>query len=404
MIMYTPSYELLKKYADILVKFALRSGEWIKKDDVVFIHIPECAKPFYLPLQKAVLEAWAHPIIEYLPDGVAKHFFDHANDDQIVFYPHHFLHGKVEQMHHVISIIAEADKYELKWVDPKKLAARTHSRKEYFDRRTKKENEGNMTWTLGLYWTQAMADEANMTLEEYRDEIIKACYLDFNDPIAEWEKTNKRQEKIKKTLNDMNIEWVNIKWEDADLNIKIWANRQRLWWSGRNIPSFEIFTSPDWKWTDGWIRFNQPLYRYGQIIKWVELKFKDWVIIDYDAKENKEMLKSMIEIPWANKLWEFSLTDGRMSHITKFMWETLYDENMWGEFGNTHIAIGRAYDDTYKGDITNMTEKELEDLWFNKSTEHTDIVSTTNRIVTATLGDDSKIVIYKDGQFQFDID
>jgi len=115
---------------------------------VIFVQIPECAKPFYLPLQKSILEAGAHPIMEYLPDGVAKHFFDYANDDQIVFYPNHFLHGKVEQMTHVISIIAEADKHELEGVDPKKLAARRHSHKEYFDRRNKKENEGKMTRTL----------------------------------------------------------------------------------------------------------------------------------------------------------------------------------------------------------------------------------------------------------------
>ena len=149
--MYQPSYELLKKYADVLVKFALRSGEWVKKDDVVFVQIPECAKPFYLPLQKAILEVGAHPIMEYLPDGVAKHFFEHANDDQIVFYPSHFFHGKVEQMTHVISVIAEADKYELKDIDPKKMAARIHSRKAYKDKRQKKEMDGKMTRTLGVY-------------------------------------------------------------------------------------------------------------------------------------------------------------------------------------------------------------------------------------------------------------
>jgi leucyl aminopeptidase (aminopeptidase T) len=99
-------------------------------------------------LQKAILEVGAHPIMEYLPDGVSKHFFDHANDDQIVFYPSHFLHGKVEQMTHVISVIAEADKHELREVDPKKLAARIHSRKEYKERRVKKEMDGKMTWTL----------------------------------------------------------------------------------------------------------------------------------------------------------------------------------------------------------------------------------------------------------------
>jgi aminopeptidase len=58
------------------------------------------------------------------------------------------------------------------------------------------------------------------------------------------------------------------------------------------------------------------------------LKFENGLIVDYDAKENKELLKEMINIPNANKVGEFSLTDGRFSHITKFMGETLYDENM----------------------------------------------------------------------------
>lgn len=164
----------------------------------------------YLPLQKAILEAGAHPIFEYLPDGVAKHFFEHANDDQIVFYPSHFLHGKVEQMTHVISIIAEADKHELKDIDPKKIAAKINSRREYVDKRTKKEMDGKMTWTLGLYGTQAMADEAKMSLKEYRDEIIKACYLNYDDPITEWKNTVKNIETIKNKLNALPIEYVHV--------------------------------------------------------------------------------------------------------------------------------------------------------------------------------------------------
>lgn len=111
------------------------------------MQLPECAKPFYLPLQKSILEAGAHPIFEYFPDGVSRHFYENANDEQIAFYPHHYLHGKVDQMTHVISIIAEYDKYELKGVDPQKMATRIQSRKEYIRRRTQKELEGKMTWT-----------------------------------------------------------------------------------------------------------------------------------------------------------------------------------------------------------------------------------------------------------------
>ncbi|MFA6256220.1 MAG: aminopeptidase [Candidatus Absconditabacterales bacterium] len=397
--MYTPSPEILKKYADILVKFALRGGKGAKAGETIFVQIPECAKPFYLPLQKAILEIGAHPIMEYLPDGVTKHFFDHANDDQIVYYPSHFFHGKVEQMTHVISVIAEADKHELKDIDPKKIAARIHSRKEYKEKRMKKEMDGKMTRTLGLYGTQAMADEARMSLEEYRQEIIKACYLDFDDPIAERKKTVKNIEIIKNALNALPIEYVHITGEDADLKIKIGTNRQRLGGGGHNIPSFEIFTSPDWRETNGRIRFNQPLYHFGQIIKDIYLKFEHGVIVDFDASENKEGLKEMISIPNANKVGEFSLTDERFSHITKFMGETLYDENMGGAEGNTHIAIGSAYNETFTGDASKLTEKDLENLGFNQSAEHTDIISTKKRTVTATLSDGTKKVIYQNGQF-----
>jgi len=397
--MYTPSPEILKKYADVLVKFALRWGKWANKDETIFVQIPECAKLFYLPLQKAVLEAGAHPIMEYLPDGVAKHFFDHANDDQIVYYPSEFFHGKVEQMTHVISIIAEADKHELKDIDPKKLAARMASRKPYKEKRIKKELDGKMTRTLGLYGTEAMAQEAGMSLEEYRNEIINACYLDAEDPIDERKKTIASIEYIKNKLNNLNIERVHVEGEDADIKIKIWSNRQRLggWW--RNIPSFEIFTSPDRRGTQWWMRFNQPLYRYGKVIRDVYIRFENGVIVEFDASQNKDMLAEMVKIENANKLGEFSLTDSRHSRITKFMGETLYDENMGGLEGNTHIAIWSAFNEVFKGDASKFTEKDLEELGFNQSAEHTDIVSTKRRKVTATLADGTTKVIYENGQF-----
>ncbi|HCB51100.1 TPA: hypothetical protein DEP21_00705 [Patescibacteria group bacterium] len=129
--------------------------------------------------------------------------------------------------------------------------------------------------------------------------------------------------------------------------MKIGSDRQWLGGSGRNIPSFEVFTSPDYRETNGWIRFNQPLYRYGQKVDGIFLKFEKGEVVEFDAKEGKELLTEIFEIPGAKFLGEFSLTDGRHSHITKCMGETLYDENMGGQFGNTHIAIGRAYEETY---------------------------------------------------------
>jgi len=338
-------------------------------------------------------------MMEYLPDGVSKHFFEHANDDQIVFYPAHFLHGKVAQMDHIISIVAEADMYELKGVNPKKLTARRHSRKEYMDRRREKEHAGKHSWTIWMYWTPAMAKEAKLSLKEYRNQIIKACYLDYKDPVVQWNKTSKYIEKIQKWLDKMKIEYIHVTWPDADLQVKIWADRK--WLGGRwvNIPSFEIFTSPDCRETEGRVKFNQPLYVYGQMIKWIELHFRKWVVTKFSAKENQKLLKELIAIPNANRLWEFSLTDGRISHITKFMWETLYDENMGGKYGNMHVALWASYNDARVGNVAKLSKKQAEKIWFNDSAEHKDIVSTAPKTVTAILKDGSKRVIYKDGQF-----
>ncbi len=159
--------------------------------------------------------------MEYLPDGVSKHFFEHASDDQITYYPQHYLHGKVKQLTHLIQIIAEADKYELVDTDPKKIAARVSSRLKFRQERDKKEMAGKLSRNISMYGTQAMADDVGMSLEEYRNEIIKACYLDYDDPVAQWKKINAEIDIIKNKLNQLKIQSVHIVSKDADLKIKI---------------------------------------------------------------------------------------------------------------------------------------------------------------------------------------
>jgi aminopeptidase len=186
---------------------------------------------------------------------------------------------------------------------------------------------------------------------------------------------------------------------DANLWIKLGDQRQWLGGSGRNIPSFELFTSPDWRGTDGWIRFNQPLYRYGNKITGVQLWFQNGLVIKSKAATNEKLLKEMVATKDANKIGEYSLTDKRFSRITKFMAETLFDENMGGPFGNTHLALGMSYRDTYTGDVSKLTTKQAKELGFNDSSVHTDIVSTSPRTVTAHLKNGKEKIIYQQGQF-----
>jgi aminopeptidase len=103
--------------------------------------------------------------------------------------------------------------------------------------------------------------------------------------------------------------------------------------------------------------------------------------------------------PGAARIGEYSLTDGRHSRITRFMANTLFDENRGGPTGNTHLALGQAYEEMFTGDVANTTREQFAALGFNHSSIHVDIISTSDRHVTATLRDGSTVPIYAGGQF-----
>jgi aminopeptidase len=398
--MYTPPAETLAKYADILINFALNSGEGVKPGEVVLVRVPECAKPFYAPLRDAVIKAGAHPIMQFMADGVEiKNVFEYSSDEQLDFFPGLYWKGIIDQIDHAVMVLADADMHEMEGIDPKKIMRRSMALQPYMKWREAKEAAGKFTWTLGLYGTPAMAAEVEMSEEEYWEQITRACFLDEADPLAKWREVQTELERVRGALNAMHIDKVHIEAEGIDLWVGLGAERQWLGGSGRNIPSFELFISPDWRRTEGEIAFSQPLYHYGNKMDGIRLVFKNGVIVESSATLNEPLLKEMISAPNADKLGEFSLTDSRMSRITKLMAETLYDENIGGPFGNTHVAVGNAYKDSFPGDQASVTHERWAELGYNESAVHTDIISTADRTVTAYLPDGSTKVIYKEGKF-----
>ena len=396
---YVPTPEILDKYARVLVNFALNSGKGVKKGEVVRLIVNESAKPLYVALRNQVLRSGAIPITDYAPDDVAREYFELASEDQLKFFPAKYVRGLIDQIDHSIGIISETDKHELEGIDPKKIMLRNIAFKPAKEWRDAKENAGKFTWTLALYGTPAMATEAKMSLEKYWDQIIKACFLDKNDPIASWKKVYLENSRILRKLNRLKIDKLHVQGEGVNLWVNIGPGRRWLGGSGRNIPSFEVFVSPDWRGTEGNIEFNQPLYRYGSLIEGIKLKFEKGVVVKSSASKNYPILREMLAVENADKIGEFSLTDKRLSRIDKFMAETLFDENISGPWGNTHIALGSAYHDSLDGNPAEISKAQWKKLGFNDSVIHTDIISTTRRTVTAYLSDKSEKIIYRDGEF-----
>jgi aminopeptidase len=238
-----------------------------------------------------------------------------------------------------------------------------------------------------------------MSTKAFWNQIIKACYLDAENPVKEWKRINKTVQKTAQKLTDLQIKSVHMVGADVDVHVGIGKDRAWRAGGGNNIPSYEVFTSPNFREVDGWIRFNQPLLRYGSRIEGIELHFTDGKVTKATATKNEQILKEMIKNKGGNQVGEYSLTDARLSRITTFMAETLYDENVGGKYGNSHIALGSAYRDCYVGDPTKVSDEQWEKLGYNDSVVHTDIVTTTDRTVTATLYDGTQKVIYEKGQF-----
>lgn len=397
---YQPSKKILTKYADVLVNFALNSGKGLQKGEVVRVVVPDVAKAMALALQKAVLQAGGHIVLKLIPTGgFEAQYYDLANRQQLTFFPRKYFKAQVELIDHQIGIIADPDPFELAKSDPNKIILARDSHKKYQDWLFDKENTGHFTWTVGLWGVEAKARIVGLSLKQYWQQIIQACFLDLADPVAKWREVFHLQEKIKQKLNNLKVNYFSIQGKDMDLKVGIANDRVWKGGNGRNIPSFEIFTSPDWRTVNGWIRFNEPVYRYGNLMQDIFLKIENGIVIQAQAKKGNQFLQTMLKSKNANKIGEFSLTDNRMSRITHPMAETLYDENMGGQFGNMHLALGMAYRDCYRGDQSQLKKKDWEKKGFNDSAEHTDIVTTTDRTVTAFLKDGSQKIIYQKGRF-----
>jgi len=250
--------------------------------------------------------------------------------------------------------------------------------------------------------TEELAKKAKLSLRQYTNQIIKACYLDKPDPVGAWKSVFKDAVAIKKWMNSMDVKHYHVESEGIDLKIRPGDRRRWIGISGHNIPSFELFISPDWRGTEGTYFANQPSFRSGNLVEGVKLKFKRGSVSETKARKGETFTKKQLLMDkGARRVGEFSLTDKRFSKINRFMASTLYDENYGGRYGNCHLAVGASYTDTYDGDPAKLTKDMKDKLGFNDSALHWDLVNTEKKTVTAHLASGKKVVVYENGMFKY---
>ncbi|WP_249010231.1 aminopeptidase [Conexibacter sp. DBS9H8] len=402
---YVPEKTILERYARLTVECGLRDGKGIEPGETVIVYGQEDTKPLYYEVCAEIWRRGGNVIHNFRPEDEEPYNFSAtyyrlASDAQLTHFPEAYTRGLIDQADHIIFLLGDRHPTAAKDVDPAKKATEAPTAEKYWAIRNPKERAGKLHWTIVLWGTEALAAEAGISLEEYWAQIRAACHLDDPDPVARWKETTAKIERYRDWLNGLNIDRLHVEAPGTDLWLTLGRQRKWLGGGGANIPSFEIFTSPDWRGTQGKITFTEPLYYQGALIKGVRLEFTDGLVSAAHAEEGAEQLAAMVAMPGGNRVGEYSLTDARLSNITRFMADTLYDENVGGPYGNTHLAIGLSLTECFTGDEASVSDAEWEALGFNHTAAiHCDIVATSDRTVTATLADGTERVIYAGGRF-----
>ena len=395
------SEEQIEKYADVLL-WALNTArkERYKKNDIIMIRYDPAAVRLAEVIQARVLDRGMNPVLRGgLSPVMERNFYKKAGEKQLVFEPP----GDKElcrALNGAIYVNAPESLTHLADVDPKKIGKAAVARKPLRDILDKREERGFFGWTLCLFSTPELAKQAGLGMDHYEDQVVKACYLDREDPVRDWKAIYRRAGAIKSRLNRLKVKSLHVESERTDLIITPGEKRRWVGMTGHNIPSFELFLSPDWRGTKGVYFADQPSFRNGNHVEGVTLHFEKGSVVKAQADKGEDFLLKQLGVdPGAGRVGEFSLTDKHFSRIDRFMASTLYDENYGGINGNCHLAVGASYSETFDGDPAGLTKKKKQRLGLNDSAIHWDLVNTEKKRVTAHLESGKKAVLYENGAF-----
>jgi len=323
-----------KKYAELLLDYSLE----IKPNQKLYIKSTMLAEPLLRELYREGIKRGAHVVIDTTFSGQGKMLLDHGNADQLAFVdPNQRI--AMNEFDAFLYIKAPYNLREDQNVDPEKRKLRSAGTKSvnqaYYDRTA----SGEMVRSLCLFPTQASAQEAGMSLEEYTDFVYRACNLHLENPTQAWLDRRANQQAIVDHLNT--VDQVRYVGEGTDITF---STKGRTWINsdGRtNMPSGEVFTGPIEESVNGVVHFSYPSIFMGVEVQGITLEVKEGVVVKWSAEKGNEILDQVFEIEGARMFGEVAIgTNYNIQRATK---NILFDEKIGGTI---HMAVGQSYKQT----------------------------------------------------------
>jgi aminopeptidase len=256
-------------------------------------------------------------------------------------------------------------------------------------------------------WAQEVFGEPDA--ERLWEAVATAMRLDEADPVASWQERNAELAARGRALDALELAEVRYRSAATDLTVGLVPGSR---WTGGggddpdghaympNIPSEEVFTSPDRRRADGKISLTKPVIISGQVVEGLRVTFSGGRVTDVTATSGAEAVRAQLDTDeGARSLGEVSLVD-RESRIAKagiLFHNTLFDEN-----AACHVAWGQSFPFAVAGGLE-MSDEERYAIGLNRSAVHTDVVIGGEGMTVTGTGPKGTVEIIRDDEWVLEV-
>jgi aminopeptidase len=393
----------IERFADLVV----RAGVNVQPGQGVVVDTDTA----HLEMARAVVEAayaagaaWVEPV--WTDGPMQRSAVDHSSVEQLTASRPWAL-ARIEEWRAggvaSIVLVGDADPHLFDGADPARVAARRHEeaqarRRALFD---------GMRWSVAAApnpgWARQIFGEPDM--DRLWAAVGTAMRLDADDPVAAWRERSATLMSRARQLDKLELTEVRYTGDGTDLTVGLLPDTR---WTGGglvdangidylpNIPTEEVFTSPDRTRADGVIRVTRPMVILGKLVTGLRVVFADGLITEVTADEGADVVKAQLASDeGALRLGEVSLVDreSRIARAGIVFQNTLYDEN-----AACHVAWGQSFPFAVAGGLA-MSEQERAGLGLNMSGVHTDVVIGGDGITVIGTGPTGKVEIIRDDEW-----